>query len=435
MKTEKTKKTWALLGVFFLLLSHSAIGQFRITGEYRPRVEFRNGYSILPNDTTTFASLVSQRSRINFFYEKDKVTTNISIQDVRVWGEESNLKANTPATGIYEAWAKVKFSDNFAIKFGRQALKYDNGRLISINDWDQSGSRHDIAILMFENDKLKTHVGAAYNQDESKLFGNSYKYNVNNYKSLGILWLNYKFSDVIKGGVIGIADGKQKNTSDNAIYVRRTYGGNLIYDNKKTNISLYAYHQSGMLPTHQSVNAYYINPEFSFKVSDITLTLGNEFISGRYNDTIYEESKVFNLLYGSGHDFLGYLDYFTPSNLSNQTLYCGMNTSYFKYKHDINDKLNYSLHYYYFNTKAAIYDNIRQKDRDKYLGSEMDFVISYNYSDEVNIMFGYSAIFANNTLSYIHNTTKDFGHFCYFTFTVKPNFFNQTTSLPSLNKE
>ncbi|MCX6257030.1 MAG: hypothetical protein NTW49_03895, partial [Bacteroidia bacterium] len=108
----KPKSLFRIILVFLLaLIAFQLEAQLTITGEIRPRFEFRDGYKRLPDSTTTPAYLVTQRSRLGFAYKTDKLNTKITIQDVRTWGDEL-LKSDVPSVAIYEAWAEFPVSDS-----------------------------------------------------------------------------------------------------------------------------------------------------------------------------------------------------------------------------------------------------------------------------------------------------------------------------------
>src|SRR5690606_15406002 len=84
------------LFVFIILsIGHRAYAQdqvgaseeFKIKAEIRPRAEVRNGYRTLRHDTTRAAFFISQRSRLQFRYQRVGLIFHTSVQDVRVWGE------------------------------------------------------------------------------------------------------------------------------------------------------------------------------------------------------------------------------------------------------------------------------------------------------------------------------------------------------------
>jgi hypothetical protein len=58
-----------------------------ITGQIRPRAEFKNGYKSLISENTDPAFAISQRSRITANFTSKKIITSLSIQDVRIWGD------------------------------------------------------------------------------------------------------------------------------------------------------------------------------------------------------------------------------------------------------------------------------------------------------------------------------------------------------------
>jgi len=60
---------------------------FTIGVEFRPRMEYRDGYRKLPNDTTCAAYFGTQRSRLNLTYSQPHFKFHTSIQDLRVWGQ------------------------------------------------------------------------------------------------------------------------------------------------------------------------------------------------------------------------------------------------------------------------------------------------------------------------------------------------------------
>jgi hypothetical protein len=104
--------------------------QFKVSGEFRPRFEFRSGYKEIMLDSLTPAYFVSQRSRLNFDIVKEQYEARLSFQDVRVWGDEA-ASTSTGSIGIYEAWFKLYFLKNFSLKAGRQTLIYDDENLLS----------------------------------------------------------------------------------------------------------------------------------------------------------------------------------------------------------------------------------------------------------------------------------------------------------------
>ena len=87
----KSMKIKNLLLFILTLAGVQSFAQITISGELRPRAEYRNGYKTLtPNDVDA-ALFVSQRTRLNTEFITENYTFFVSIQDVRVWGGVQQL--------------------------------------------------------------------------------------------------------------------------------------------------------------------------------------------------------------------------------------------------------------------------------------------------------------------------------------------------------
>ena len=85
--------------------------QITLTGEIRPRFEYRHGFKS-PADTLQKAAMfVTQRTRLNFGYKSDNFKVGIVLQDVRIWGSQSQLNSHDISTsGLNQGWAEYFFS-------------------------------------------------------------------------------------------------------------------------------------------------------------------------------------------------------------------------------------------------------------------------------------------------------------------------------------
>ena len=142
----------AVIGLLVLSTSTELFAQFTITGELRPRTEFRNGFKKLRESDTDPAFFIEQRSRLYLDYKKDKIWLNIALQDIRIWGSTDQIYKSDPSLqNVYEAWARYAFDERYAFKVGRQAMNYDNARFMGNLDWAQQGRSHD-ALLFTKQD-------------------------------------------------------------------------------------------------------------------------------------------------------------------------------------------------------------------------------------------------------------------------------------------
>ncbi|MEO6720557.1 MAG: alginate export family protein [Ferruginibacter sp.] len=183
--TKNFKKKLLPFGMLLCLLNGLMVnGQISLTGQLRTRTEIRNGLGNLVTKGSKNAAFTSQRTRLIFGYKWDRLTVGVSVQDVRVWGQDASSISNADGNKLmlHEGWAdltlfnkadttiKAKGIDLMSIKIGRQELSYDDVRLIGNLDWLQQGRRHDMALLKTVHKGWQIDLGYAYNQN-SDAFG------------------------------------------------------------------------------------------------------------------------------------------------------------------------------------------------------------------------------------------------------------------------
>jgi hypothetical protein len=177
---KKTKLTaYARLLMLCLLGTIGAEAQFTLVGQLRTRTEIRDGLGNLVPKNAKTAAFTSQRTRLIVGYKWDRVTFGVTLQDVRVWGQDASSISNADGNRLmlHEGWAdvtlankadttiKFKLVDQLSIKIGRQELIYDDVRLIGNLDWLQQGRRHDMALLKMMHNGWQVDLGYAYNQN------------------------------------------------------------------------------------------------------------------------------------------------------------------------------------------------------------------------------------------------------------------------------
>lgn len=139
--------------------SFPAMEQLSINGQLRTRTELHDGLGTLILKNNKPAFFISPRSRLTFNFKTSRVIFQTSLQDVRVWGQDASAISNDGVQMVvHEAWAEIILSDKkdtyfqrspadfFAIKIGRQELKYDDSRLPGNLDWQQQARHHDAIV-------------------------------------------------------------------------------------------------------------------------------------------------------------------------------------------------------------------------------------------------------------------------------------------------
>ena len=149
--------------------------KFQIDAEYRIRPEYRDGYQQMRNDTTPAASFTGQRTRLNISYSNsNKFSSMISIQDIRVWGQQDPRSVTPSTLQLFEGWAEPRITPEFSVRIGRQRLIYDNQRLFADNNWRTGAASYDAVCFKYNSDKITTDLVGAFNQSSERLRGTDF---------------------------------------------------------------------------------------------------------------------------------------------------------------------------------------------------------------------------------------------------------------------
>ncbi|MCB0466135.1 MAG: alginate export family protein [Aequorivita sp.] len=373
--------------------------QFTVDAELRPRFEFRHGYKTLFPDDTDPATFVSQRTRLNFGYNTEKLHFYFSPQDVRVWGDVSQLNvADENGFSLHQAWADVLLVSDLYLKIGRQEIIYDDQRFFGNVGWAQQGRSHDAAIIKYEPSFMKLHFGAAFNQDKEALTGNVLT--TNTYKSLQYVWL-HKDWEKLSASFLLLNNGLQYideiDESKNETRYSQTAGIHLKAKVDKFNFASNLYYQFGKDVADNDLSAYLLSLEANYSaMENLNIGLGGELQSGNdYGAPSNGKNKAFNPLYGTNHKFNGFMDYFYVGNHSNNV---GLIDLYGNLKYSFNKKTNINLALHQFLAAAKIDDKTS-----KNLGFEFDLVTSHKLSEYVNVQAGYSQFIAQKGIEIVKN--------------------------------
>lgn len=414
-------KTIFFLTVIIALISLNCFAQFSITGEFRPRGEFRHGYKQLADDSLRKdpAILISQRTRLNLNYSAEKYKVCISLQDVRLWGDQIP-KEDVASTAVYEAWLSYKLCDSLWVKMGRQEIFFDDKILISNNNWNQNGNPHDALKLTYYKSNTSIDFVSAYNSSTDQYFGNDYSLLDKNYKLMNILWLSKNFGK-IKTNIAGINDGYQKAGTKSTIYMRYTYGGGFDIPISTFLFQGRGFYQSGKNNIGKEIAAYYFGANLTDTIiKNFFATAGIFYSSGTdATDTANTKTNTFDPLYGTNHGIHGNMDYFT--SLAKNTGNAGLQDIYLKLSYKCCKNTTILLDYHLFSLQNKCVKN--NVTLNKSLGSEIDFGAKFKLSKEASLELGYSYLFAQSSLEILSGGNKNsLNHWAYIMFTLKPKF-------------
>jgi len=401
------------------LVATQTFAQFTLSGEFRPRTEFRNGYKTLTPDGSDPALFTSQRTRLNTKYETEKYSFFVSIQDVRVWGDVKQLNTSDKnGLAIHEAWGLVNF-DGFSLKAGRQEIVYDDQRMFGSVGWAQQGRSHDALVLKFGKN-FKLDVGLAFNQDQEALFDNTYT-TTGNYKAMQYAWFNDKWGGV-NASFLFLNNGLQYiapiNSDNNEIRYSQTLGSHLKFNiTKGLSAAANLYYQTGNDVVDRDVNAFLVGLDLGYKNSETwNFGLGFEVQSGNDYDGDASENKAFTPFYGTNHKFNGFMDYFYVGNHMNST---GLIDVFGKVGANLTDKSNITLFLHNFTSYAEIAEEVK-----KGLGTEIDLVYTHKFSKDIAIGAGYSQMFASEGMEYLKNNFDgNSNNWAWLMLTIKPTLF------------
>lgn len=441
MKNFKTLILTMLAG----MVTATSFGQLTLSGEFRPRAEYRHGYKSVADTNQQSAFFVEQRSRLNLDYKVSDYEFYLQVQDIRVWGANSQLNISDGFMSIHQAWAKANFTKKLGLKLGRQEIKYDDDRIFGNVDWAQQARSHDAAILQFAGEKAKLDVGVAFNQNAANNIGTDYTV-PNSYRDMQYAWFNMPLGKKIQMSLLGLNLGQQVTVLDKdgnnhkSMQYTQTLGTHTKFDFGKFKMTFNGYYQMGSFNVTpvKSVSAYLLGLDMWYKVAEpFSIGLGYEAQSGTtqtdttkaYNDVAHS----FNPYFGTNHKFNGYMDYFYVGSAHGNV---GLQDAYLRLKYakgkwtaglDVHlfmaglgvevydaNRYNIALNDAMLNGTPADITAIQDAQYKDYklasmLGTEFDLTVGTKINESVNIVAGYSHLLATETMASLKGVTYTSG--------------------------
>jgi hypothetical protein len=420
------KKFFGCLLICLLSGFFPAKGQTTIDAEFRPRTEFRQGFSQPLLDGTKPGFLTTQRTRLNFNYKGGIVSGKITLQDARIFGETDTKQpatATTGSVGVYEAWAEMLLYSGTSLKIGRQGVQFEDGRLFSLSPWSTTGNAHDLAQLRYVAPGIDIQLGYAFNNQKAYNADTSF-YSVSKmYKELEFLHITKTLATGLDVSILGVDEAFMKSKADRSLYHRYTTGGTLLLknDQKPLGFLATAYYQFGKSAPTVDLDAYLLAIKGTYAFNKkVTGLLGGDYYSGSGATLAATKTNTFNKLpYGVNHSFNGYMEYWATLPKGGLINYFGGATL------KLNSRLSSDITYYGFKLAKGMKSGT--VDVDKNIGSELDLVLNYKFSAETAVQFGWCTYFETDGTKLLKykSTTIDtrFPQYAYVMLTIKPQLY------------
>jgi len=421
-----------MLVYFFLtipLFAQKADSTFTVDVELRPRFELRNGFKAPIEKGEDPAAFVEQRNRLYMDYDTGQYRVHLTVQDVRIWGNQNQIfKQDDALTNVYEAWASYNLNDSWKLKFGRQALDYDNARFLGDLDWAQQGRSHDALLVQYQNSEknLRIDLGGTFNQavefEPTRLTGTFFPLQGNN-KTMQYIWIN-KTEKEFGYSFLFHNDGRQV-AADSSVSFRQTAAVNGFYDFGNLKYRGELYYQFGEDPAKADVSAFLFNSEIIYPFLKNTLTVGFDWLSGTDLDS--SKNKSFTPLYGTNHKFYGFMDFFHVGNPHSQPgnpYDVGFLNLYQKLKLGIFETTTFDIHIHEFIADTEVFD-ANENSMSSYLGTEIDLLLTFRPTKAATFFIGYSQMIQTDTMERVkgNQNASNFNGWAWAMFRLTPRVF------------
>lgn len=415
------RRSILLFSLLFSLFITNA--QFKMDLEFRPRSEYRNGYTTLSNQGEKGVFLTTQRTRLNLsFRDRKKTTSFISFQDIRTWGQQG-LNTRESTINLYQAWIKLNLADRLAIKIGRQEFEYDDLKILSNSTWRLQARSHDAGLLEWINkdSTLTVHLAGAVNNKGEVLFQDIYQVS-GTYKNMGMLWLNKHFKST-ELSMLFLDLGQQ--LADTSINRFRTIGFYGVQKFRKLKLTGSYYLQRGRNQLDLKVAAYMASLDLNIPISpSFSITPGFDLLSGTSAENLqnpsYHETNTFVPLYARRHRYFGVQDMFYAAGFN---VPGGLEDYFMKFSYQISKKWQTRLQLHSFSTQESIEDVESVTIlHDKHLGYEVDIFLDYTPYKSLSLSMGYAHFFATESMRALkqRGSSNEIAHFAYLQLNYSP---------------
>ena len=399
----------------------------------------RSDLNVVNEDRSQF---LFGRIRINADYERRGLQAHVVLQNMAVWGMSGNQAIN-----LYEGWVKMTAKNGLFIQAGRVELAYDDERIIGPNDFATAALSHDIVRAGYEGHGHKVHALFAYNQNGDNVYnGTYYDDGAQSYKTMQTVWYHYDVPKFPLGASLlfmnlGLQAGRYKEVDGKVVedvynppstVNQQMWGGYLNFHPKYLTLEGSYYRQTGRVVNEEKsskpIKAWMTSVKATVNPTDrYGFVLGYDYLSGDdYVPVAYggpfvmvnhPQIKGFTPLYGSRTKFYGIMDYFYQSAYT-KGFTPGLQNAFLGVFGNPIGKLNCSATYHYL----AVANKLDELNRT--LGHSIELQASYQFSQYVNLMAGYTQMFGTETMACLKQKgSSKSAHWGWFTLVVSPSLF------------
>ncbi len=380
------KRIFLIAMILLTVSGLSAQETLKFSAQIRPRFEIDNKDFKSSTRANTFTAL---RTRLGLLFLPTKNFYGfIQVQDSRIYGEETSTTTNMKNLDLHQAFFKVEeiFSLPLDLKIGRFESTYGSERFISVVGWNNVGRAFDGGILTVKSQSVAVDLFVA-REFERSLVGDSTDQNIY------ALFADLKLLDSYKIEPFIILQRVQPISVLN----RATIGFNV-----KGNLSKFSHeidfgYQTGSFYSggrSQDISAYTFSISGNYNLEgELKPVIGAQIDIASGDDNPGDNNfKSYTSLYASGHKFFGYMDYFT--NLPGDTYGLGLLDLIGKIGIAPITDLKLNLHFHLFNSIKDY--KLTTGSQSKSFGTELDFVASYKYNNNVTFEGGASIFSAGD---------------------------------------
>lgn len=450
---------------FALLLLWAATGaggpavyaQFRMWGEIREKLQWRDGYHQLKGPDDKGFVVNAQRLRLGLEFEKNDLGFVLTFEDARIWGERKDNRSEA-GFGLSSAYFFVNFCQRFTFDIGRRPLDYDDGRYMIGPGWVDATKAVDALMFKYRSldGKTKADVGFSVSNNYGDIDFLT-TYTVDWFKYYAWAWASREFGDrALVWTWLYAQDVNQRKplvwqgveqpvpaTEADRLVSRYTVGTYFyLFQDKPLSATVYGYGQWGRNAYGQRLNAYLASAQLKYRPHpQWEIVAAYDFISGsdysRRDCADGRYSQAFDRFLGSKHGVLGYMDYFNVKGTNDLTQGAGLHQPYLRLYYRPHPKHRIELSGRYFalfkpyvadksgTSAAATPEGYVRLPRS--LGGEVDLHYRFDVFEDFWVRVGYSVMLPTATmerLSGIAPGASRFSHFAYVVLTYRPVLFD-----------